>query len=123
MTLSIYTRHSKNCAHQESRLWKDCNCPKWIQRSANGTFNRWSAKTRSWEQAEERCSLLKKGSAVEPRQQSAPAIATSERAVSRQTRVIIARAVDEFLVDAKSRNLEASTLSKWNARQLLYQSQ
>jgi integrase/recombinase XerD len=112
MTLSIYTRHSKNCAHQENRLWKDCNCPKWIQRSANGTFNRWSAKTRSWEQAEERCSLLKNGSAVESRQQSAPAITTSQRAVSRQTRVSVARAVDEFLVDAKSRNLEDSTLSK-----------
>jgi hypothetical protein len=114
MTLSIYTRHSKNCAHQENRLWKDCSCPKWTQRSANGAFSRRSAKTRSWKQAEERCCLLKKSSAVDPGQQSASVVTTSKRAVSGQTRVSIARAVDEFLIDAKSRNLEGSRLSKFD---------
>lgn len=111
MLLSVYTRHSKDCAHQEDRLWRCCDCPKWIQGSVNGAFSRWSAKTRSWQQAEEYCCQLIKGIDF-PTKQPAFAIEKSEAPIPQQARIRIARAVDEFLVDARSRGLEGSTLSK-----------
>jgi hypothetical protein len=28
--LSVYTRHAEDCKHYRDKLWRRCNCPKWI---------------------------------------------------------------------------------------------
>lgn len=28
--LSVYTRHAEDCKHYPDKLWRRCNCPKWI---------------------------------------------------------------------------------------------
>jgi hypothetical protein len=50
--LSVYTRHAADCKHHRDKLWRRCNCPKWIWGSHNGAFVRMSAKTRFWDDAE-----------------------------------------------------------------------
>jgi hypothetical protein len=51
--LSVYTRHHQDCKYACDKLWRRCNCPKWIWGAHQGRFIRQSAKTHSWEQAEE----------------------------------------------------------------------
>jgi hypothetical protein len=51
--LSVYTRHQPSCKNAGDKTWRRCNCPKWIWGSHNGQFIRQSAKTHSWEVAEE----------------------------------------------------------------------
>ena len=51
--LSVYTRHSADCKHYGDKLWRRCNCPKWIWGSLNGEFYRLSAKTRLLYEAEQ----------------------------------------------------------------------
>jgi hypothetical protein len=50
--LSVYTRHAEDCKHYRDKLWRRCNCPKWIWGSHNGEFVRLSARTRLWDDAE-----------------------------------------------------------------------
>jgi integrase/recombinase XerD len=111
---SVYTRHSVDCEHKKNRLWLRCNCPKWIRGSVEGVFRRWSAKTRSWQQAEEYCSLLLKGHAVYPGRQPTQVKKPRGKRVLKKARISITEAVDEFLIDAKSRGLENTTLNKLN---------
>ncbi|HEY1965119.1 MAG TPA: hypothetical protein VGG59_09320, partial [Acidobacteriaceae bacterium] len=51
--LSVYTRHAADCAKAKDKDWRRCRCPKWVWGTHNGKFLRISAKTRSWEKAEE----------------------------------------------------------------------
>jgi integrase/recombinase XerD len=51
--LSVYTRHSARCPKKDDIHWKRCRCTKWINGLLNGQFIRKSAKTRSWEKAED----------------------------------------------------------------------
>lgn len=111
---SVYTRHSVGCEHKRNRLWPHCNCPKWIRGSVEGVVRRWSAKTRSWQQAEEHCSLMIRGDAVYPSRQPIAVKKSMGTRVLKAVRITITRAVDEFLIDARSRGLENSTLSKLN---------
>ncbi len=120
--LSVYTRHSSDCPRAGDGNWKRCRCPKWIWGSLpNGDFVRRSAKTRTWEQAEELrreleaealpspgvLAALPQSPAVEPQP-----LAASTLALPQKPRATIEFAVQRYLADAKSRDLEASTISK-----------
>ncbi len=52
--LSVYSRHYRPCTSDDIN-YKRCRCPKWVNGllGSDGPFIRWSAKTRSWEKAEE----------------------------------------------------------------------
>src|ERR1700726_1133440 len=52
--LSIYSRHYPPCPSDDIN-YKRCRCPKWINGvlGSDGPFIRRSAKTRSWEKAED----------------------------------------------------------------------
>ncbi len=54
--LSVYTRHTSDCPYRENADWKRCRCPKWLDGTLPGETGRYrkTAKTRSWEKAEER---------------------------------------------------------------------
>ncbi len=93
--LSLYTRHSADCPKREDLNWRRCRCPKWINGTLDGQFVRKSAKTRSWEKAD---AVLREWEASASPQTAAP--------------VTLAEAVEAYLVDAKARELRATTLYK-----------
>jgi integrase len=51
--VEVYTRHSADCPKASSRSWKRCGCPKWLYWRQDGKALLQSAKTRSWEKAQE----------------------------------------------------------------------
>jgi site-specific recombinase XerD len=51
-TITVFTRHSADCARRDEPQWKRCNCRKSLYIRENGKTTYVSAKTRSWEQAE-----------------------------------------------------------------------
>ena len=93
--LSVYTRHSNDCPKKVDINWRRCRCPKWINGTLDGRFIRRTAKTRSWEKAEE----LKRAweAAAGPNKLDA---------------VTLDEAVEAYLTDAKARELRQATLYK-----------
>lgn len=51
--VDVYARHSADCPHASDRAYKRCRCPKWLTWREDGKEVRQSAKTRSWEKAQE----------------------------------------------------------------------
>jgi integrase len=93
----VYVVHSADCPHKRkknSRSYRQCKCRKWIYIPL--TRRRVSAKTRSWEKAEEKAQTLgaHKEAPVTP---------------DRQT---IQAAVQAFLKDKETQNLSAVSLRK-----------
>ena len=130
--LSVYTRHHPSCKNAGDKTWRRCNCPKWVWGSQNGQFIRQSAKTHSWEAAEELrrqlTEALTQPSRPTPEMPSNPVLAAPTSAQPRvaprlaaeeitpvqhrKPRVTVENAVEAYLADARSRELESSTLSK-----------
>jgi hypothetical protein len=98
--LSVYTRHSQKCPHQNDIAWRRCRCPKWIQGtpSEDHEFLRTSAATRTWEQAEEKARKLEEEARPGARK-TAPAIT-------------IAEAVAAYRADEAARCLSKSTTNQ-----------
>jgi integrase len=105
MIVTVYTRHSADCAKRNDSQWKRCKCPKWHYSLAWPRPQR-SAKTRSWEEAELRARALEKGDRI-------PELSVSSTA----------DAIKAYLADIESRNLsenyraklkrELNDLSEW----------
>ena len=135
MLLSVFSRHSSDCKYAADRTFRRCNCPKWIGGQVNLEYFRKSAGTRQWNEAEEyRLKLedaLVKGlppfgpepeSVLTPVSVSAPAARPAlsvaprpeeiKAAKPEKARVTVEVAVEAYLADARSRELESSTLSK-----------
>jgi integrase len=135
MLLSVFSRHSSDCKYAADRTFRRCNCPKWIGGQVNREYFRKSAGTRQWNEAEEyRLKLedaLVKGlppfgpepdSGLTPVGVSAPAAPPAlpvalppeeiNAAKPEKARVTVEAAVEAYLADARSRELESSTLSK-----------
>jgi hypothetical protein len=98
--LTLYRRHLKRCSKSEDRYWKRCSCPMWVEGTANGKYIRHSLRTASWERAQ---GLAQK---IESAEDSKPLSEKREQPIS------IEQAVDEYLADAKARDLAESTLYK-----------
>ena len=125
--LSVYTRHNPDCKYAGDKLWRRCNCPKWIWGAHRGKFIRQSAKTHSWEQAEENRQKLQENLTLsdelrsplshifEPPPKIAP-VPEMPLAVAPPTahrpRTTVEAGVEAYITDARSRELESSTLSK-----------
>lgn len=129
--LSVYTRHAEDCKHYRDKLWRRCNCPKWIWGSHNGEFVRLSAKTRFWDDAERLRHQMEFPEDVKPEPEILPPTAPLPPAALIQTpvtsitviqasptamvpakRVTIHDAVKAYLADAVSRELAEDTISK-----------
>jgi integrase/recombinase XerD len=133
--LSVFSRHSRDCKYAADRMFRRCNCPKWIGGQINREYFRKSAGTRQWSEAEEyRLKLedaLAKGlppfgpepksvltpasvspAADPPAHPVAPRAAEINTVKAEKARVTVEAAVEAYLADARSRELESSTLSK-----------
>jgi integrase len=115
--LCVYTRHAADCAKAKDKDWRRCRCPKWISGTHGGELVRKSAKTRSWEKAAAYRRHLE-GTSDPTSVQTDESLRISDRAPAerhrdqKKARVTIETAVDAYLRDARSRELEFSTLSK-----------
>jgi integrase/recombinase XerD len=123
--LSVYTRHAEDCKHYRDKLWRRCNCPKWIWGSHNGEFVRMSARTRLWDDAERlrhqmefpettppEPEILPPSAPLPPTVDLSPAPAAPQLGLAQKPRVTIKAAVNAYLADAVSRELAPSTISK-----------
>jgi transglycosylase-like protein with SLT domain len=52
-TVAVYARHKPECPNKGNPYWRKCRCTKYFYIYANGSSRQISAKTRSWEKAEE----------------------------------------------------------------------
>jgi integrase len=104
--LSVYSRHYPPCPSSDLN-YKRCRCPKWINGllGSDGPFIRRSAKTRSWEKAEDFKRKLEeeyeaKEKGLDEASRPEPALVTVKEAVAR------------FLNSKCNENLADSTLDK-----------
>jgi hypothetical protein len=49
----VFTRHTSDCKYKRDRLYRRCNCPKWVEGRFNSERVRKSASTRLWDEAEQ----------------------------------------------------------------------
>lgn len=94
--LTIYRRHKSTCKCKDDRISKRCRCALWVKGTLEGEPYQKSLKTRSFERAEQLKKDIENGKPKE-----------SEKGVS------IQHAVDAFLQECESRNLNASTARKY----------
>jgi integrase/recombinase XerD len=93
MSLSIYRRHSLLCGRQ-SRRYRRCKCPCWIEGTLEGKYFRRSLKVRSWERAQK-------------------LVREMEEFGLQPQRVTLEHACNAFIQDAESRGLREASLYKY----------
>lgn len=104
--LSVYSRHYPPCPSDDIN-YKRCRCPKWINGilGSDGLFIRRSAKTRSWEKAEDFKRKLEEE--YEAKQKGLDEASRPEPAL-----VTVKDGVGRFLNSKRNENLADSTLDK-----------
>ena len=58
-TVKVYTRHKRTCPKRDRPDWARCNCVKWLYVYRDGKCKLTSAKTRSWERAEQKARAIR----------------------------------------------------------------
>lgn len=58
-TVAVYTRHKPQCPNNGNPYWRKCRCIKYLYIYGNGHSRQISAKTRSWENAEQQAHALR----------------------------------------------------------------
>src|SRR5258708_36811263 len=107
--LSVYSRHYPPCPSDDIN-YKRCRCPKWVNGilGSDGPFIRRSAKTRSWEKAEDFKRKLE--AEYEAKEKGLEEASRPETAL-----VTVKEAVARFLSSKRNENLADSTLDKLTA--------
>src|SRR6201998_3470337 len=104
--LSVYSRHYPPCTSDDIN-YKRCRCPKWINGvlGSDGPFLRRSAKTRSWEKAEE----FKRELEAE---YEAKQYGDREVVALAPEKISVKDSVSRFISSKRNENLAESTLGK-----------
>lgn len=98
MPLTIYRRHSYDCAHKnKGRRWHRCDCPIWVQGSLGGEYVRESLNLTVWGAAQQRVRGWE---------------ASGQVGVIRNEIPAIKEAVVKHIADAEARNLKPESLKK-----------
>lgn len=105
--ISVFVRHTPSCKYRDDETWKRCNCRKHLRWSHGGKQYRVSAKTRSWQQAEER----KREFEDKFKAGGQPAAVTVDSVKT------IAAAIELFLTERRTAGLHESIVKKY-AREL-----
>ena len=101
-SITIFVRHAADCKYRDDEAWKRCNCRKHLRWSNGGRQYRASAKTRSWQQAEEEKRRI---------EEKFKADGTPKR-VSGTERKTIADAVELFLTAKRTDGLQREGVKK-----------
>jgi hypothetical protein len=104
--VTVYTRHKPSCTKSSEPYWKRCHCMKYLYLYKDGESRQVSAKTRSWEKAEERPQEIR-----DPwnpvRQLERKLQAKLQQGESKQ--IALVDAVSTFLKEVERLNREEST--------------
>jgi integrase/recombinase XerD len=106
-TVKVYTRHSRNCPKRDRSDWARCNCMKWLYTYRDGKYKLVSAKTRSWEKAEQKARELR--DSFDPVRQ----LQRQLEAKAQKQQLEIAAAVDNFLQEIARLNRAEATRAKY----------
>jgi integrase/recombinase XerD len=109
-TVKVYTRHKRSCPKVDRPDWARCNCVKWLYVYRNGKCQLTSAKTRSWERAEQKARVLR--DAFDPAKQLQRQLEAKINAGN--VEVEIAVAVDQFNKEVARLSRAEATRSKYN---------
>ena len=109
VTVKVYTRHKRSCPKREQQSWARCNCMKWLYVYRNGRDRFISAKTRSWEKAEQKAREMR--DSFDPAKQLQRQLEAKLNA--RNGLVEIAVAVQQFLQEVERLNREEATYGKY----------
>jgi hypothetical protein len=108
-TVSVYTRHGADCPKSSEPYWRRCRCLKYLYIYHNGTSRQISAKTRSWEKAEQKAHEIRES--LDPANQLRRQL---EAKIQRHdSQVEIAAAADEFLKEVSRLNRAEATRKKY----------
>lgn len=107
-SITIFVRHSADCRHKGEEFYRRCKCSKHLRWTFDGKQRRESAKTRSWEIAEEK--RRQRELKFKAADSSTPIEALTANAESRPT---IERAIDLFVSDKRSQGLNVEVLGKY----------
>jgi integrase/recombinase XerD len=114
-TVTVYTRHSSACSRKSDPYWRRCQCPKWLYVNDDGVRSQKSARTRSWDRAdEERRSLDRKFELLALQRIAGGEITPKPQTTARteEAPITLASAVAKFLAAKRKENLAESTMSK-----------
>jgi integrase/recombinase XerD len=101
--LTLFRRHQKSCSHRaEGWSYRRCKCPIWADGLVGAHRLRCSLDTRDWERGQE----IARGWEAEGR-------GPLPAAEPRQEELTIAKARDQFIADAKARNLCEASLGNY----------
>jgi hypothetical protein len=106
-TVKVYTRHNRNCPKRNRSDWARCNCMKWLYIYRDGKYKLVSAKTRSWEKAEQKARELR--DSYDPVRQ----LQRQLEAKAQKKQVEIAAAVEAFLQESARLNRAEATRAKY----------
>ena len=70
MHVILYKRHKGNCPHQDDKNYRRCRCSVWMEYNVKGVQTRKSAKTFSWDTAQDKARAIEQdipGRGVGPR--------------------------------------------------------
>jgi site-specific recombinase XerD len=109
-TVKVYTRHKRTCPKQGRPDWGRCNCAKWLYIYRDGKVKLTTAKTRSWEKAEEKARQIR--DSFDPVKQLQRQL--ESKANARNGQMEISRAVDQFLKEVTRLNREEATCAKYD---------
>ena len=122
VVISVYVRHSADCSMKNNPFWKRCKCRKWLYINHNGKRTQTSARTRSWERAEEARRKLEQqllgSKAPQPAEESSAPRFTGQipeadrRSSAQRVSCSLKDAVTKFLAAKKAENLADATISK-----------
>jgi integrase/recombinase XerD len=109
-TVKVYTRHKRSCPKRDRSDWARCNCMKWLYVYRDGKYKLTSAKTRSWERAEQKAHELR--DSLDPTKRLQRELEAKVNA--RNGHVEIVLAVDQFVREVARLNREEATRAKYN---------
>lgn len=108
-TVAVYTRHKPACPNKGNPYWRKCRCRKYLYIYANGASRQISAKTRSWEKAEDEAQKIR--DSLDPTKQLQRELGA--KTVTHSHGVEITEAADEFIKEVQRLNREDATRKKY----------
>ena len=108
-TVAVYTRHKQECPNGDNPYWRKCRCIKYLYIYRNGHSRQISAKTRSWEKAEQQAHSLRES--LDPRKRQEKEFEAKIRGHERQ--IEITDTIDQFLNEVERLNRAEATRQKY----------
>jgi integrase/recombinase XerD len=108
-TVSVYTRHGADCPKSSEPYWRRCRCLKYLYIYHNGTSRQISARTRSWEKAEQKAQEIR--ASIDPTNQLRRQL--EAKLQGHDSQVEISAAAEEFLKEVSRLNRAEATRKKY----------